>query len=237
MCIACFTGCHCGAKRDVRDILPNNIYIRTVLCSMIGEDSLRSSIIEFKGYHLRVHGKAARSFFFPEILTSDDVKAECSCAHTSSISYSGTDDTIHDSSTSNENLSSVQDSTWSSVDSQICDVGKEKGMENEASSCSLLCYSDTNIAWQPKGKQTLVRLMVKVRNFQPQWYKHFPWLNVCMSTKVYCICYRYAMRHKLITFSSKSRENTFSEKGYQNWCKAVAKFSSHSISHAHAEVS
>ena len=119
----------------------------------------------------------------------DDDEAERSCAHTSSISDSGAADTIDDSSTSNEDSSSAQDSTWSSVVSQICEVGKEKGVENQVSSCSSLCCSDTNIAWQPKGKQTLVSLMVKGRNFQPQWYKHFPRLSVCMSTKkVYCVC-------------------------------------------------
>ena len=54
------------------------------------------------------------------------------------------------------------------------------------------------------------------------------------SKKVYCVCCRYATLHSLIKFSKKG-EKSFTEKGFNNWRKAIAKFSVHGTSQFHRE--
>lgn len=66
---------------------------------------------------------------------------------------------------------------------------------------ALCCYVDIHNAYQPTDKKTLSSLTNRGRNFQPHWFKRFPWLSVCKTDKkVYCICCRYAT-HGLISFS------------------------------------
>lgn len=85
------------------------------------------------------------------------------------------------------------------------------------SCCTALCCSaDIHNAHQPTDKKMLSSLMNKGRNFQPHWFKRFPWLSVCTTDKkVYCICCRYVTQHGLISFS-KMGEKAFTESGFQN---------------------
>ena len=54
------------------------------------------------------------------------------------------------------------------------------------------------------------------------------------SKMVYCVCCRYATLHSLIKFSKKG-EKSFTEKGFNNWRKAIAKFSVHGTAQFHRE--
>ena len=98
------------------------------------------------------------------------------------------------------------------------------------SRCTALCCSTADKVFQPTDKEMLANLTKKWRNFQPHWFKRFPWLSVCTTDKkVYCICCKYTTQHGLISFS-KMGEKAFTEAGFHNWKKAVEKFSAHSSS-------
>ena len=102
---------------------------------------------------------------------------------------------------------------------------------------STICCACSETVFQRIDKLTLSNLIAnfKKRNFQPQWYKQFPWLSVCISSKkVYCLYCRHASQHNLITFS-KMGEKALTETGFHNWRKAVEKFKSHEGSHVHRE--
>ena len=74
------------------------------------------------------------------------------------------------------------------------------------------CCVSNEKAFQPVDKQTLLKFINKKRNFQPQWYKQFPWVSVCSnSKKAYCLYCRHAAQHNLISFS-KMGEKAFTEK-------------------------
>ena len=54
--------------------------------------------------------------------------------------------------------------------------------------CTAQCCASTEKAFQPIDKRTLSILTFNKRNFQPQWYKRFPWVSVCTTVKkVYCV--------------------------------------------------
>ena len=103
------------------------------------------------------------------------------------------------------------------------------------STCTAQCCACSETVFQPIDKLALSKLTAKKRAFQPQWYKQFPWLSVCIySNKVYCLYCRHASQHNLITFS-KMGEKTFTETRFHNWRKVVEKFKSHEGSHVHRE--
>ena len=107
--------------------------------------------------------------------------------------------------------------------------------QTELLNCTAPCCNMPHELFQPTDKSSLAKLSVKKRNFQAQWYKRFPWLTVCFSTKKgYCLWCRYASQHNLIVFS-KMGEKAFTEDGFQNWKKALEKFKSHEGSHVHRE--
>ena len=115
------------------------------------------------------------------------------------------------------------------------DPEMEHNSDTVHTSCTALCCSSSEKAFQPTDKSTLSRLKVKDRTFQAQWYKRFPWLTVCTTTnKAYCLYCRYATQHNIISFS-KMGENAFTEAGFDNWRKAISKFSTHDRSHVHRE--
>ena len=81
--------------------------------------------------------------------------------------------------------------------------------QTELLNCTAPCCSMPHELFQPTDKSSLAKLSVKKRNFQAQWYKRFPWLTVCFSTKKgYCLWCRYASQHSLIVFS-KMGEKAF----------------------------
>ena len=62
-----------------------------------------------------------------------------------------------------------------------------------------LCCTDSKETYQPTNKQALFQLSQEGRNFQPQWYKQFPWLTICMtSKKAYCLYSWYAVQHNIL---------------------------------------
>ena len=110
---------------------------------------------------------------------------------------------------------------------------KEDTLEAQ-STCSGHCSSYEK-GFQPVDKPTLDMIATEKMNFQPQWYKQFPWLTVCLTyKKVFCLYCRYANQHNLLSFS-KMGEKAFTEAGFQNWKKALEKFKLHHGSHVHRE--
>jgi hypothetical protein len=104
--------------------------------------------------------------------------------------------------------------------------------------CSPQCCSSEEKAFQPSDKPSIQLLSSKNRSFQSSWYKKFPWLSVCIQRKkVFCFYCRYAVKRNWLTFS-KNSEKIFTEKGFQNWKKAIEKFKAHegSLSHKEANV-
>ena len=91
--------------------------------------------------------------------------------------------------------------------------------------------------YQPTDKSTLQSLASKNRNFQPSWYKKFPWVSVCLTYKrAFCLYCRYASKHNWIAFSKTGEQQTvFTETGFNNWKKAIEKFSAHEGSLVHKE--
>ena len=72
--------------------------------------------------------------------------------------------------------------------------------------CTALCCSIIDKAFQPIDKRTLSTLTIKKRNFQPQWYKQFPWVSICTTYKnAYCLYCRHAAKHNLISFSKMGK--------------------------------
>ena len=73
------------------------------------------------------------------------------------------------------------------------------------------------------------------RSFNPQWYKEFPWIHLCVSCKkVFCFHCLKCYETGLITYT-KRYETAFIVNGFQNWKKAVERFNRHSISECHRE--
>ena len=63
------------------------------------------------------------------------------------------------------------------------------------------------------------------RGFNPQWYKHFPWIHLCVACKkVFCFYCLKCYETGLLTFT-KRYETAFILDGFQNWKKAVERFS------------
>ena len=78
-------------------------------------------------------------------------------------------------------------------------------------------------------------LSVKGRKFLPQWYKQFPWLNVCTTKRaVFCLYCCYCIHNNLNQFTQRE-EKAFTEVGFQNWKKAIEKFKNHKKSIAHRD--
>lgn len=130
-----------------------------------------------------------------------------------------------------------------SDDQSECDFDSEteveSGEENDTGTlpgtivgCSSLCCVSEEKAFQPNDKPTVQLLRAKKRNFQPSWYKQFPWLSVCTNRKkVDC---RYAVKQNWFTFGNAG-EDVFTKKGFQNWKKAIEKFKAHESSLVHKE--
>jgi len=54
--------------------------------------------------------------------------------------------------------------------------------------CTAQCCIVCDKAFQPTDKKTVETFTTKKRNFQPQWYKQFPWVSVCTTyKKAYCL--------------------------------------------------
>lgn len=101
--------------------------------------------------------------------------------------------------------------------------------------CTHECCSNFAKAFQPIDQVTLNSLATDKRRFQFQWYKQFPWLSICLTTKkAYCLYCRFADKYNLLTFS-KMGEKAFTQISFQNWKKGIEKFKLHEASHAHRE--
>ena len=111
-------------------------------------------------------------------------------------------------------LSAEPSTSTATLDEAETDM--EEG-QSSVNNCTSLCCASNDKAYQPIDKQTLSQLASSGRNFQPQWYKKFPWLTICISTnKVYCLYCRFAAQHELITLI-KTGEKAFTQDGFQKW--------------------
>ena len=106
---------------------------------------------------------------------------------------------------------------------------------SDAAQCIAQCCLNYEKAFQPLDKAVLNSLSSKGRKFLPQWYKQFPWLNVCTTKRaVFCLYCCYCCHHNLNQFTRRE-EKAFTEVGFQNWKKAIEKFTSHERSTAHRD--
>ena len=81
--------------------------------------------------------------------------------------------------------------------------------------CTARCCSSLVERFQPVDKATLDMIASEKRNFQPQWYKQFFWLTVCLTYKrVFCLYCRYAAQHNMLSFT-KMGETAFTEAGFK----------------------
>jgi len=98
-----------------------------------------------------------------------------------------------------------------------------------------MCCNDDQRAYYPSEGIILAQFAKKGCRFLPAWYEKFPWVTLCTAQKkVFCVCCRYACKHKLFTFCKKGDE-AFSLKGFDNYKKAVEKFRIHENSDSHLE--
>jgi len=143
-----------------------------------------------------------------------------------------TEESVEDSSVSVTEIEDEMDDV-DQVDQE--DPQDKPATESEISGCSHQCCSDETKAFHPMDKPTLQSLRIKNRNFQSSWLKEFPWISVCVSRKkAFCLYCKYAKNHELFTYS-KCGEKVFTDVGFQNWKKAVARFKTHENSHFHQE--
>ena len=106
---------------------------------------------------------------------------------------------------------------------------------SDITKCSAQCCLNYEKASQPLDKTMLASLTSKGRKFLPQWYKQFPWLNICTTKRaVYCLYCCFSCHHNLNQFTRRE-EKVFTEVGFQNWKKAIEKFKSHERSTAHRD--
>ena len=104
-----------------------------------------------------------------------------------------------------------------------------------ANCMAVCCDASSEKPFQPTDTTTLSSFTVNNRSFQPQWYEKFAWLTVCMTTKrAYCFYCKYAMQSNLSTFSRMS-DSAFTKGGFQNWRKAMEKFTTHDSAQFHRE--
>ena len=96
------------------------------------------------------------------------------------------------------------------------------------------CEISFNLFWEKVLKRKKQNFK---RSFQPAWFDKFSWLHYDVNTdSALCFTCVKALRHKMI--SSTKGEASFTEKGYQNWKKALAKgkgFQKHESSECHKE--
>ena len=117
---------------------------------------------------------------------------------------------ISDNETENEEHDVVEDYFISNDSTSEADEAEttesfqdtDCSAENTPFNCIVQCCIHSDKPFQPVDKKTLLTLSIKKRNFQPQWYKQFPWISVCTTyKKVYCLYCRHATKHNLISFS------------------------------------
>ena len=74
----------------------------------------------------------------------------------------------------------------------------------------------------------------KIRQFNPYWYRVYPWLVLCLTTlKAFCHVCRFCNKRGL--FLDKNVDGTFVKIGFDNWKKALERFKRHSKSNHHQE--
>ena len=106
---------------------------------------------------------------------------------------------------------------------------------SDITNCTAQYCVNYDKAFQPLDKTMLASLTSKGRKFLPQWYKQFPWLNICTTKRaVLCLYCCFSCHHNLNQFTRRE-EKAFTEVGFQNWKKAVEKFKSHERSTAHRD--
>ena len=94
---------------------------------------------------------------------------------------------------------------------------------------------DISQPFQPKDKETILSMAKDKHNFMVDWYKKYPWLTVCTSQcKVFCFYCKVIEKQNMLTFSKK-KEMTFTMHGFNNWKKALQRFSNHEHCSAHQE--
>lgn len=139
------------------------------------------------------------------------------------------EDELDNSPPSGENESSVEQPEESTTSSPII-IKISLCLKLMQAACSAYCCSSDEKGFQPIDKHTLdIKNATEKKNFQPQWYKQFPWLTLCLTyKKVFRLYCRYATQDYCYLFSfSKMGEKAFTETGFQNWKKSTREVQNH----------
>ena len=84
--------------------------------------------------------------------------------------------------------------------------------------CVLPCCGNDTVAYQPTDKPSLQQLFSNKRNFQPGWYKRFPWLAFAYQERKYFACIVVMLQKKTLDYKLFSKtgeqQTAFTESGY-----------------------
>jgi len=112
------------------------------------------------------------------------------------------DVTEREGSLSIENENTEFASSGSNETTHVMDSDVSITTTSDGTKCTSQCCSSYEKAFQPVDKAVLESLSSKGRKFLPQWYKQFPWLNVCTKIKaVFCLYCCYSCHHNLNQFT------------------------------------
>ncbi|PIK55578.1 putative zinc finger MYM-type protein 1-like [Apostichopus japonicus] len=96
--------------------------------------------------------------------------------------------------------------------------------------------------FQPKDDAVILSTKKRVgnknefRSFQVQWYDKFPWLHLCATRRsIFCFTCMSAISMNIIAGNTQV-EASFTDKGFDNWKKALSAFQRHQQSDLHREV-
>ena len=105
--------------------------------------------------------------------------------------------------------------------------------------CITGCCDNLEAPNQPLDRAVLESTKQQIGNkneyrcFNSKWYKEFPWIHLCNdSKKVFCYHCLLAYSKGLLT---RRNETAFFVEGFQNWKKAVERFSRHEVADCHKE--
>ena len=112
-------------------------------------------------------------------------------------------------------------------------------MPTSVEKCSAKCCELSLTPFQPTNPSVLNKFQQqqgkRCRNFSPNWYSTYSWLTLCTTKcKAFCVLCRYCAESNLLCFAKKG-DDAFVSNGFNNWKKALERFSQHSQSDLHKE--
>ena len=109
--------------------------------------------------------------------------------------------------------------------------------QSSTGDCSEACCNGEHgrKPYQPKEEAIFSGFVRNGHRFLPLWYLKYNWISLCTTRKrVFCLYCQFVQANRRMTFSTKA-DQAFSEKGFDNYKKAIEKFSVHDKSSSHNE--